>query len=115
MEHSEIYDVANNEQMENEGIQQQEHVGCTRTITRCSQVCTPLRLCPVAHVGEPTTRCCGRPEVVVLDTDVRQNGHCGCEIIVKQCVCVSVPITYCASMSVQPTQVMCMDDDAMPE
>lgn len=115
MAQNDIYDAANEVQMQSENFQTQEHSSCSRTVTRCSEVCVPIRVNPIASVGEPITRCCGRPEVTVRENALQQNCPCGCNIVVRQCVCVSIPITYCTAIDVQPTEVDCMSAQMQEE
>lgn len=65
---------------------------CTRVVQQCTNIRVPIKLKPVANVGEIQSACCGKPEV---------SCHllkCGddtvYELTITQSLCIRIPIEY---------------------
>ena len=77
--------------------------GCTRLITQGANVQLPLDVNAYAELKGVRTKCCGDPEVQVVEQ------CCGCKLIVKQKLAVSIAIEYGTDVTAEDCKTDCSD------
>lgn len=79
--------------------------GCPVVGYQRSTVCVPITVTPFAHVGTPTTSCCGQPIVTAGDGCPRNGGVC--HFTISQQICVAVPVEFGARAVAGTPSVQC--------
>lgn len=86
-------------------ICEMQEKGCPVVGYQRSTVCVPITVTPFAHVGTPTTSCCGQPIVTAGDGCPRNGGVC--HFTISQQICVAVPVEFGARAVAGTPSVQC--------
>lgn len=81
---------------------------CKKNVDQYADLSLPVKLEPVAIVGEITIECCGEPNIICKNNcECHNNNYC--EVVITQVICVTIPIEYGVNINAGKSNIKCKD------